>query len=233
MERQDIFMTVFTELTGKTSILTIILLSLFVSVSFPAQLYGWELAKEDEKNEIKIFTREVENSNFKEYKAVMKIKASLSSLVALVDDIAACPKWIHTCSQGKLLERISPTESYNYTINEAPWPVSDRDAIVHTTISQPTPKGPVTIDIRGVPGYIPQKKGLIRVKMIKGFWRFTPLGKGFAEVIYQVHNDPGGDLPSWLVNSVVISQPYHTMINMREMVNKTKYRDARFDFIVE
>lgn len=209
----------------------IVLFSLFITV--PANLYAWELAKEDKKNDIRIYTRKVEGSSFKEYKAVMKIKASLASLVALVDDIAACPLWIDTCSEGRLLERVSPKESYTYTINEAPWPVSDRDAIVHNTISQLSPGGAVTIDILGVPDYVPQKKGLVRVSMIKGYWQFTPLENGFAEVIYQVHNDPGGDLPSWLVNSVVVSQPYYTMVNMRKIVNEPKYREARYKFIVE
>ncbi|MDH3976841.1 MAG: START domain-containing protein, partial [Deltaproteobacteria bacterium] len=145
----------------------------------------------------------------------------------------ACPRWIHTCREGRLLKRVNPQESYTYTINEAPWPVSDRDAIVLNTINQESPKGPVRINILGVPDYIPEKKGLVRVKMIKGHWLFTPLEEGMTEVVYQVHNDPGGNLPSWLVNSVVVSQPYHTMVNMRKMVDKEKYKEARYDFIEE
>lgn len=215
----------------KTALSAILLFFLFLSL--PSPLYAWETAKEDKENDIKIYTRKVEGSSFREYKAVMKIRATLSSLVALVDDISACPRWIHTCSEGRLLKRISPKESYTYTVNAAPWPVSDRDAVVLNTISQESPKGPVRIDILGVPDYVHEKKGLIRVKMIRGCWLFTPLGEGMTEVVYQVHNDPGGSLPSWLVNSVVVTQPYNTMINMRKLVNEKKYKETKFDFIVE
>lgn len=231
MERKNLFMTVFHKMAGKVSLFFVI--AFLILTALPSVVHAWELAKEDSTNEIKIYTRKVEGSNFREYKAVMRIKASLSSLVALVDDISACPLWIHTCSEGWLLKRVSPRESYTYTINAAPWPVSDRDAIVLNTISQISPKGPVRIDILGVPDYVPEKKNLVRVKMIKGHWLFTPLGEGITEVLYQVHNDPGGSLPSWLVNSVVVSQPYNTMLNMRKLVNEKKYKDAKFSFIRE
>jgi len=193
--------------------------------------FAWELAKKGKG--ITVHTREVDGSDFKEYRAVMNIKTSLSSLIALVADISAYPSWIHTCQEGKLLKRISLKEIYAYTINTAPWPVSDRDAIVHNTIIQNNEDRSVIIRIIGVPDYIPPTKGMVRVKMIDGYWRFTPLENSMVQVIYQVHNDPGGDLPPWLVNSVVVSQPYNTLVNMQKIVLRPKYGDAKYEFIKE
>ena len=47
----------------------------------------------------------------------------------------------------------------------------------------------------------------------------THLGvdNGQVQVIYQVHNEPGGKIPSWLVNSIVITQPYNTLKNMKKL----------------
>jgi hypothetical protein len=163
----------------------------------------------------------------------MTIDASLSSLVALVDDIAQCHEWIETCKEGKLLKRINQKVSYHYTINHAPWPVNDRDAVVIHTISQAPQSRVVTIGIRGVPDYIPEKTGLVRVKKIKGHWRFTPGNNGLVEVLYQVHSEPGGNIPSWLVNSIVISQPFNTLKKMRIVVRQPKYISAKYDFILE
>jgi len=231
MERPGIRMTMLNDYRTKILMWVFVVLSVFLTP--PDSLYGWELAKEDKKNEIEVYTRRVEASNFKEYRAVMKVKTSLSSLVALVDDISACHSWIDTCREGRLLKRISPKETYNYTINDAPWPVSDRDAAVLNTISQDPKNRIVTIKIEGVPEYIPPQKGLVRVKMIKGYWQFTPLENSCTKVVYQVHNDPGGDLPSWLVNSVAVSQPYNTLLNMKKIVSHPKYQEARYEFIKE
>jgi len=193
--------------------------------------FAWQLAKEGKG--ITVHTREVKGSGFKEYRAVMNIKTTLSCLVALVSDILAYPSWIHTCQEGKLLKRISPKEIYAYTINNAPWPVSDRDAIVHNTITHDNEDRSVIIKIIGVPDYIPPKKGLVRVKMIDGYWRFTPVENSMVQVVYQVHNDPAGDLPPWLVNSMAVSQPYNTLANMQKMVLLPEYRDAEYEFIKE
>jgi ribosome-associated toxin RatA of RatAB toxin-antitoxin module len=199
--------------------------------SIPDISCAWELAKEG--NGIKVYTRPVDGSNFKEYKGIMTIEASVSSLVALVDDISAYPKWIDTCIEGKALKRISPTVSYTYTVNKAPWPVANRDAVVRNVIRQDRKTLIVAIDITGVPDFVPLKAGLTRVKHIKGFWRFRPLEKGKVGIVYQVHNEPGGKLPSWLVNSVVVNQPYRTLSNMKKMVKESRYQEKKYEFIKE
>jgi len=199
--------------------------------SMPDNAFAWELAKEGDG--IKVYTRPVDGSNFKEYKGTMTLKASVSSLVALVDDTPAYPKWIDTCIEGKTLKKISPAVSYTYTVNKAPWPVANRDAVVRNVIRQDRETLVVTIDITGTPNFVPLKAGLTRVIHIKGFWRLRPLEKGKVEVVYQVHNEPGGKLPSWLVNSVVVNQPYRTLLNMKKMVKEPRYREKKYEFIKE
>lgn len=196
----------------------LILLGILVSVSVFASdaTNGWDLAKESDG--IKVYTRNVSDSDFKEFKGVMQVKTTVDALVALVNDAKACPKWIDTCVEGKVLKKVSDNERYCYTLSEAPWPVSDRDAITHSITNRDEKTGAVTINITGAPNYIPEKKGITRVKMIKAMWSFTPKEDGYVEVVYQVHNDPGGSLPAWLINSVAVTQPFNTLRNMRKIV---------------
>ena len=78
-------------------------------MSIPGQVWAWDLTKET--NNIRVYTRSVEGSSFKEYKGVVQIEASLSSLVALVDDVLDYPNWIHTCIEATVLKRIDETKS--------------------------------------------------------------------------------------------------------------------------
>lgn len=228
MERPNVFAVLILNLRFRLFVLflPVLLLDAFMS---PGTAGAWEVAKKGDG--ITVFTRSVKGSGFKEYKAVMNVKASLSRMVALVEDVAAYPSWIHTCKEGKLLKRINEKETFNYTINEAPWPVKDRDAVVRNKIRQNPGDRTVTIDIKGIPDYIPEKTGLQRVVKIEGFWRFTPLENASVEVVYQVHTEPGGNLPSWLVNSIVVSQPFHTLVNMKKQLAQPKNRDAGYEFI--
>lgn len=205
-------------------------ISWFVLGAIPLHVHAWELAREG--TGIQVYTRKVSGSKFKEYKGIMTVEASLSSLIALVNDVAAYPKWIDTCKEGKTLKRISPTESYAYTVNKA-FPVANRDAIVRNVIQQDPETLVVTIDIEGKPDFIPENKNLVRVTHIKGFWRFTPLDQGKVEIVYQVHNEPGGGIPAWLVNSFVVKQPFRTLVNMQKMINESRYPIKQYGFIKE
>lgn len=186
---------------------------------------AWELQKDEEG--IRVYTREVKGSDFKAYRGVTTVEASPEELAALVNDISSSPEWVATCTKGVLLERVSKRETYTYTINHAPWPLNDRDAVVRNCFVRDKTTQRVTIKMRGVPGYIPERADLVRVKRLKGCWRFTPLSNGETEVIYEVHSEPGGNIPSWLANSVVVSQPFQTLLNMKKMVGSAAHPEVQ------
>lgn len=179
----------------------------------------WELRKE--RDGISIYNVGIKGSSFKRFKGVMVIEATPNDLVSLVDDISRCHEWIDTCKEGKLIKKIGPNESYTYTYNQAPWPVSDRDAVVHNKIEWSADRKQVRILVKAVPDMIPKVKGVVRVKMIKASWTFVMLANGQTKVVYDVHNDPGGSLPAWLVNATAVSQPFNTLKNMRKSITGT------------
>ena len=191
----------------------------------------WILAKDEEN--IKVYTRKVEGTNLKEFKGVVTIKASLTSLVVLVSDAAAAPEWLANCSETAVLKQISTKEFYTYSLSKAPWPVADRDSIVHNLISQDRDTLVVTIKQTGKPDRIKEKKNITRVKRIEGVWQFTPKKDGNIEIVYQNLSDPGGAIPVWLVNSSLVSQPYGTLIKLQEVVKREKYQNATLEFVVE
>lgn len=191
----------------------------------------WDLAKD--KKGVKVYLRKVKGIDFKEFKGVITLKASLVSLVALVADAEASPGWVANCSKSEVLKQINKNEAYVYSLSKAPWPVQDRDAIVHHVISQDKDTRVVTVKQTGKPDYIKKKKHIARVKRIEGFWQFTPQENGRVEIVYQVLSDPGGDLPAWLVNSSLVSQPYQTLLKMQKVVKREKYQNASLEFILE
>ena len=125
-----------------------------------------------------------------------------------------------------LLKEINENQLIAYTLNNAPWPISDRDAVVLNTISHNKPQGSVTIYIEGKPSYIPEKPGIVRVKKIEGFWKFRQSENEITQVIYEVHSEPGGNIPSWLINQIVVTQPFNTLRNMKKMLNRKENSDA-------
>lgn len=191
---------------------------------FPNILNAWEL-KENEDG-IQVHTRENPGIEFKEFKGVTRIAASLNSIVALLDDIESYPNWYHNCRESKLLKRVSSEEGFTYSITETPWPTDDRDSIVHFNRTQDPETKIVTMQLKGVADYIKQKPDLTRIPELQGYWKLSPLPGNMVEVTFQVLADPGGKIPAWLANAMVVDMPYNSLLNMKKEVLKPKYKGA-------
>lgn len=211
----------------KWTVMTVLLCGLFA----PSLSFAWELEKDEDG--IRVYTREVSGSDFREYKGVTRVKATLTALVALATDAGACPTYVETCTEGKLLQKVSDTERYVYTYNDAPWPVADRDACVHNVITQDPYRKTVHIKMTAAPGKAEEKEDVVRIMELDAEWRFTPIDKNTTEVFYRVKTEPGGDLPAWLVNSVIVDQPFETLSKMKKIIKSPQYRFAKVPFIKE
>lgn len=178
--------------------------------------YAWELKKNEQ--DIQVYTQHIEGSEFQAFRGKTRIKASIKKAVAFNMDLKRTPDWLHECKESRLLNQISDQEHYIYYVTDAPWPVSDRDYILHSTIDQDPATLAVTIRFRAVTDNAEASDDCVRVTEINGFWRFTPAQDGWLEVEYETHADPNGDIPAWLANSFVVEQPFQTLLKWREAV---------------
>jgi hypothetical protein len=190
----------------------------------------WELAKD--KDGIKIFLRTIPGSKIKEFKGVTNINSSLDSILAVLNDTEACPKWIHNCKDALTLSETSFYEGYIYQVIDFPFPVTDRDLILHSVMTQSADTKEVTIKLTAVPDNISETKN-VRIKKSDGFYLLKPLPDGSIEVTWQHHTEPGGGIPKWLVNSLLVDTPFKTLNNLREIVKEEKYQRARLRYSPE
>lgn len=209
---------------------------LLVGFSSPfvwAELFDidWELRSD--KEDIQVYTGDIDGSRFKAVKANMEMEASLGELVALIRDTEACPDWAELCKLSEHVEVVSETEMSVYTLNDLPWPVSDRDAIAKILWSQNPQTLAVEMEAIVTAEGKPLRKGTIRLEYGVTGWTFTPLGNGRIAVESSAHLDPGGATPAWLTNRLLVDAPHQTLSNMREIVSSRKYAGSTFDFLQE
>lgn len=206
-------------------------MSLVVNVAF-AQVdgvaYEWELKRD--KSDIKIYTSPVEGSGFKAVRAEMLIPASLSSLVALVSDSEGCPKWADLCKEEKVIEQVSPTESYRYTYNDIPFPVKDRDVLAHVIWTYDSDAKKVTMTSVATIDRLAKTKA-VRIENAVAQWHFTEKGDGQVLVENFAHIDPNGPTPAWITNLMLVDSPYKTLKNMRKIIESGKYDNSIIDFL--
>jgi len=66
-----------------------------------------------------------------------------------------------------------------------------------------------------------------------GFWLFDPIESDKVEITYQMHIDPGGSIPAWVLNMFIVDAPIDDLKAIRERVKMEKYENAKYDFLVE
>ncbi len=210
----------------------IILLGLSLQVSIFAQKNtDWKLKKEVE--DLQVFVRKSPTSNIKEIKVRYIANASLSNIVAALKDIPAFPDWIYNCIEARVLERVSDLETIYYSRLAFPFPMSDRDFIAKSKLWQDPKNKNVYIKVTGDYNYLPIKKDLVRLPKLQINWHITPLTSKKAMVEYHIVSDPGGDIPDWAVNMAIDKGPVNSIKNFKEMLQKSKYRNAKLTYIQE
>jgi DNA-directed RNA polymerase beta' subunit len=191
------------------------LLLLFSSFLSSYSQAVWELEKD--ASGIQVYTRKVSVSSIKEYKATTLIKTSLKLLVNKIIDGEHLKDWNYKTTKSSLLEKKSDTEYFVYMYNNLPWPAKNRDhiselklAIINSSLTK--------INIKSAPKKLTEKRGVIRVVDFSGFWLLEKTKLG-VKVTQQMHGDPGGSLPAFIVNAMLVNAPYHTLKQLKEQLD--------------
>ena len=204
-------------------------------------LENWELVKHDQTNGIDIFLRTLPDGNI-EFKGITSINTSLNSLVSLFDDKGSMHKWLYRTKKVTVLKELNNKEDYVYSIHNLPFPFSDRDSIVHTTITQDPESLLVTIRGKAKPDYSPEKRGFVRVREVESFWSFEPQNNGKVRIIFQGYGDPGGRFLSSMYRSSIFKRlfkiflwkfPYRSLKSMKIIIHENKYQTKTFSYIAE
>jgi START domain len=190
---------------------------------------GWKL--KTEKEGIKIFTSAVPDSKVKAIKVEAYFNATASQMVALVMDVKNSTDWVYHLKSAILIKQVSPSELYYYSEVNLPWPAAHRDFVAHLIVTQNPDTKVVTIDGPAVAGFVPLKKSIVRVNDSNGRWIITPSGNGQIKVVYTIHVDPGGSLPSWLVNMFATEGPLKIFENIKSQLQKPAYKNSVFAFV--
>jgi hypothetical protein len=192
----------------------------------------WEQVSE--KDQIKVYTKEVQGHKVKSMKMTCQIDGeSLSSFVAVFQDMSSYPDWVYSSSEPGLLERISDQEIYYYVRSKFPWPLSDRDFVVHNKVWQDPETHTFYSRSKVLNDYLDEVDGVVRINEFEAAWEITPLSNGRYDLEYTFYTDPGGNIPNWLVNHFLDIGPFKTIKSLEAEAQKPKYSNASFTFVNE
>ena len=223
-------------MNGTTKVLFASIAALALLAASPAPGQDWTLVREDSRRDIVIHER-ARPDGYLEFRGVTHVQSRLSAFMAAFEDFEAMPDWLYRTREITPIERVSDTESYWYSINSMPFPLRDRDIVLHTRLEQDPETHVLTVLAVGDPDYRPEEEGYIRMPVIESSWTFIPLSDGRVRIEFSGFADPGGGLSSGLLGrfqEMFIGQaPYRSLRGLRDVIGDPKYQSAEYSFVEE
>ncbi len=186
-----------------------------------ARASDWEVIAE--KDGIVVSRRAVEGRSFPQLRAVGEVPGTPYEVLAVLLDVSAHVRWMPDCVESKSLRRLDAWRNVVYTRTDAPWPVSDREAIFENEVTflDPPSKLNVTFEAIAAPD-VARARGTVRMKSVNGFYLIESLDASRSLVHYEINADPAGALPAWLITMKSTRNPYQTLVGLRRRLNETR-----------
>ena len=213
--------------------LTILIVGLFSTIS-PA--LGEDLNSEWEEitelDGIIGYARSTSESSVNEIKAIGTVKAPLAVVEAVLRDESVKPEYTYMCTEGARVDipglKSTKDTYYSYHKVGMPWPFYDRDLVAKVQVMVDEATGALLFDIQGITTDFRAEDGyVVRAPMTRAKWILTPVSENETEVLYQILTEPGGYLPAFLVNLFSSDMGVITIAELRNMVKKDKYNNAK------
>ncbi len=172
----------------------------------------WQLEKAEEG--VKVWVAETPGSQYKQFKGEVVIAAPIEQVKQVLEDVPHFPQWYHKMVEAKVVGQLPDGRSLRYSVTDLPWPVSDRDSVVAVQ-KKPLKNGGLKVIFEAKPNAYPHQPERIRMLKLNGVWQLLPLTQHQVQVTFRAAAEPGGSIPSWLANQMVVDVPFHTLLNLK------------------
>lgn len=176
--------------------------------------------QEKQANGIQVFTADVDGSNRKYIKVKAEMEGSLNKVKAVFQNIAQQKAWVYSTKQAYLLQQVDDHTLLYYNETSLPWPASNRDIAINMKLTEDHTQHKLVITQEGQPSATPTHKGVVRIPHLSANWQFHEVAANQLLAEYYIDIDPGGSLPTWVINLFIAKGPYETFVNLRKMLKQ-------------
>ncbi len=169
----------------------------------------WE--KVGKKDGVMVHKKEVPNSDLLAFRGVVVHDVHIGKIMTSFIDENQRSKWVDRYAAHKTLNKTDTTQTYWIKFS-LPFPISDRDYVLYSEGHPDKDKKVVTTKIKSVTNSkAPEKDCCVRAEVYGTYYKFEALPGGKTKLTVEVHTNPKGLLPGWLINSIQEDWPSKTL----------------------
>ena len=190
--------------------------SVVLMMCFTLNAQTWNFIKE--KDGIRIYTMTPDHSPFKCFKGETVFHTTMEKLSKYIGNVENVDWWDKNVREIKVLYSEPDKLIKYYLIYAVPWPLSDRDLCVEAKITIDPVTGEKVVSAKPLLDVVPEKEGIVRIRHYWQKWTLKPNGKNNIQAVLEGFVDPGGNVPSWLYNMVIVDTPLKVMRGIKKLV---------------
>jgi hypothetical protein len=180
---------------------------------------GWEQIAD--KDGVKVFRRSVPGSPLKSMRGIGTVNAPPATVALVLLDDDRAPQWVDSLAESKVVKVNSPYDYIEYNHIAMPAFIRDREFVTHVTMS--VQRDIATAFIKSEPGddnAVAHRAKIIRGSL-SGFYELKSIDGGKHTLLtIELHSDPKGWIPAWVVNLFQKDWARETIAGIRKQVQK-------------
>ena len=207
----------------RLSYLTAVVASV-VPLSAGASGEKWELV--GTKDGIVTYRREVAGSEVIAIRGEAVVEAPILRVASVLMDTTRLTQWMDRVAEARRIRTTDPRHYVEYERATTPFPLTDRDFVTESWVEIDAAKKQLVLRARSVADPSAPVTGLVRGEVLSSTFTLTALDHDQGtQVVTEVHTDPKGSIPKWLVNLVQKSWAHTTIMGLRAQVRKANLPD--------
>ncbi|MBK05506.1 MAG: hypothetical protein CL920_35280 [Deltaproteobacteria bacterium] len=179
---------------------------------------GWE--RTSNKGGLAVYRKRIKGSPLFAFRGEYTAPIHIGKLITLFGSLSKLKVWIENYNASGRLERPNEFERVYWLRFNMPWPIASRDFVLHVKASPEPKTRTVTALIKSVKHKKrPKVKGCVRAIIRYTKWKFFALrqkkGEGpKTKITVEVHMNPKGWIPAWIINSTQANWPRKTLTRL-------------------
>jgi hypothetical protein len=178
---------------------------------------GWEKIREEDG--ITVFRKEVEGSPLVAFRGEGEIDAPIARVALIQMDIAHGTEWVEKMVDARVIEIKSDAEYLTYSHIGAPPLVTDREFVNQVKVDFTAPTH-IKFNLHSVEDPRAPATDYVRGALLHSSFDLTAVSPTKTRIVCEIHADPKGSLPKFVVNIFQKNWAFNTITRLRKQTVK-------------
>jgi hypothetical protein len=186
---------------------------------------GWEPLGQSDG--VRVYRKEVPGSPMVAFMGEGLVDAPLRKVANVIFDLDRATQWVDSLVDNRVVRVLSPTEWIGYAHVRTPFVLKDRDFVSRNAVEYDPRTRTLSERIVSVEDPAAPRTSHVRGRLMDSSFKLIAVDNGARTyVICEIHADPMGSVPKWVVNFFQKDWPHNSIARLRKQVARDDIREV-------